>query len=150
MSNKRKVPQEVKKSFLFWLVAIAAGVFEMIIAVSEILSKDSGPGNSIFIAVGIRTIIFTVLVYIIMKMYRGRNWARIALAILLGGIGTLSLIIDPVKWILEGNSLDKALAGMTFYSILFGLSRIVHLASVIVAFILMFRPAANHYFRAVA
>ncbi|WP_236708084.1 hypothetical protein [Brevibacillus choshinensis] len=122
----------------------------MIIAVSEILSKDSGPGNSIFIAVGIRTIIFTVLVYIIMKMYRGRNWARIALAILLGGIGTLSLIIDPVKWILEGNSLDKALAGMTFYSILFGLSRIVHLASVIVAFILMFRPAANHYFRAVA
>jgi hypothetical protein len=150
MDNRSKVPQEVKKSFLFWLVAIAAGVFEMIITVIEILSRDSGPGNSIFIAVGIRTIIFAALVYIIMKMYSGRNWARIVLAILLGGIGTLSLVIDPVKWILEGNSLDKAFAGMTLYSILFGLSRIVHLASVITALILMFRPAANKYYRAVA
>jgi hypothetical protein len=150
MDNKSNVPQEVKKSYLFWLVAIAAGVFEMIIAVIEILSRDSGPGNSIFIAVGIRTIIFAALVYIIVKMYRGRNWARIALAILLGGIGTLSLVIDPVKWILEGNSLDKAFAGMTLYSILFGLSRIVHLASVITALIFMFRPAANKYYRAVA
>jgi hypothetical protein len=150
MDNRNKVPQEVKKSFLFWLVAIAAGVFEMIIPVIEILSRDSEPGNSIFIAVGIRTIIFAALVYIIMKMYSGRNWARIVLAILLGGIGTLSLVIDPVKWILEGNSLDKAFAGMTLYSILFGLSRIVHLASVITALILMFRPAANIYYRAVA
>ncbi|MED4750810.1 hypothetical protein [Brevibacillus choshinensis] len=148
--DNRKVPQEVKKSFMLWLVAIAAGVFEMIIAVTQILSKDSGSGNSIFIAVGIRTIIFATLLYIIVKMYYGRNWARIALAILLGGIGTLSLIIDPVKWILEGNSLDKALDSMTLYSFLFGLSRIIHLASVIAAFILMFRPAANKYYRSVA
>ncbi|GAA4840519.1 hypothetical protein GCM10023310_18040 [Paenibacillus vulneris] len=150
MDNARKVPQEVKKSFLFWLVAIAAGVFEMVIAVTELLSRDSGPGNSLFIAVGIRTIIFAALIYIIVKMYRGRNWARIVLAVLLGGIGTLSLLIDPVKWILEGNSLEKALDGMTLYSILFGISRMVHLASVIIAFILMFRPAANKYYRAAA
>jgi len=150
MENSTKVPQEVKRSFLFWLIAIAAGVFEMIIAVTEILSRDSGPGNSIFIAVGIRTIIFAGLIYIIVKMYRGRNWARIALAILLGGIGTLSLVIDPIKWIMEGNSLVQAFAGMTLYSTLFGLSRIVHLASVIFALILMFRPAANKYYQAVA
>ncbi|WP_028612855.1 hypothetical protein [Paenibacillus harenae] len=147
MNNKR-VPQEVKKSFLFWLVAVAAGVFEMIIAVTQILSEDSGSGSSILMAVGVRTIIFTVLVYIIVKMYRGNNWARIALSILLGGVGTLSLIIDPIQWILEGNSLDKAFTGLTLYSSLFGLSRIVHLAAVVTAFILMFRPAANKYFRA--
>ena len=149
MDNKR-VPREVKKSFLFWLVAIAAGVFEMIIAVIQILSKDSESGINIFIAVGIRTIIFAVLVFIIIKMYRGNNWARVALSILLGGIGTASLIIDPINWILEGNSLDKAFTELTLYSSLFGLSRIVHLASVIAALILMFRPAANKYFRAVA
>jgi hypothetical protein len=144
------VPQEVKTSVLFWFVAIAAGVFEMIVAVVGVLSRNPEAGNSIFIQIGIRTIIFAVLVYMIMKMYRGKNWARIALAILLGGIGTLSLVIDPVKWILEGNSLDKAFAGMTLNSILFGLSRIVHLTSVITALIFMFRPAANRYFRAVA
>jgi hypothetical protein len=145
-----KVPQEVKWSFLLWLVAIAAGAFEMIIAVIQMFSRGSGPGNGIFIQVGIRTIVFAALAYIIVKMYRGGNWARIVLAILLGGIGTLSLIIDPIKWILEGNSLDKAFAGMTLYSFLFGLSRIVHLASVIVAFFLMFRPSANKYYREAA
>lgn len=118
----------------------------MVISVIEILSRDSGLGSSIFIAVGTRTIIFAGLVYIIIKMYRGRNWARIVLAILLGGIGTLSLVIDPVKWILDGNSLGGAFSSMTLHSFLFGLSRIVHLASVITALILMFRPAANKYF----
>lgn len=147
MDNFREVPGEIKKSFLFWLVAVAAGVFEMVISVTEILSRDSGPGSSIFIAVGIRTIIFAGLVYIMMKMYRGRNWARIVLAILLGGIGTFSLVIDPIQWIMEGNSLDGVFTSMTLHFFLFGLSRIVHLASVITALILMFRPAANNYFR---
>lgn len=150
MNNNRNIPQEVKRSFRLWLIAIAAGVFEMIIAVIEMLSGDSGEANGILIAAGIRTIIFAALVYIIVKMYRGQNWARIALAILLGGIGTLSLIIDPVQWIIEGNPLNEAFANMTAYSILFGISRVIHLTSVIAAFILMFRPAANGYYRAVA
>jgi hypothetical protein len=146
----KQIPQEVKKSYLFWLVAIAAGVSEMIIAVSQMLSKDSETGSSILIAVGLRTIIFTAFVFVIIKMYRGKNWARLALTILLGGIGTFSLLIDPINWILEGNALDKVFTGMTLYSSLFGLSRIVHLASVITALILMYQPAANKYFRAVA
>lgn len=150
MMIKKRIPQEVKKSYLFWLVAIAAGVFEMIIAVTQMLSKDSEAGSSILIAVGLRTIIFAALVFVIIKMYRGKNWARLALTILLGGIGTFSLLIDPIHWILEGNSLDKAFTGMTVYSSLFGLSRIVHLSSVITALILMYRPAANKYFRVVA
>jgi len=107
MDNAKRVPQEVKKSFLFWLVAIAAGVLEMVIAVTELLSRDSGPGNSLFIAVGIRTIIFADLIYIIVKMYRGRNWARIVVAVLLGGIGTLSLVIDPASGFWKGIRLKK-------------------------------------------
>lgn len=147
MEKLKKVPQEVKKSFLFWLVAISAGVFEMIVAVTETLSSDSGAGSSIFIAIGIRTVIFAVLVYMVIKMYRGSNGARMALAILLGGVGTLSLVIDPIQWVMEGNPISEAFAGMNVYSTLFGISRIVHLAAVITALILMFRPAANDYFR---
>ncbi|UUZ81771.1 hypothetical protein LJK88_45590 [Paenibacillus sp. P26] len=80
----------------------------------------------------------------------GRNWARLVLAVLLGGIGTFSLVIDPVKWLMEGHAFGEAFAGMTVYSILFGLSRIVHLTFVILALVLMFRPAANPYYRTAA
>lgn len=146
MTNKR-IPSEVKKSYWYWLVAIAAGVFEMLIAVTQTLSEDIEAGSGIFIQAGLRTIIFAGLVFVIVKMYRGNHWARIALTILLGGIGTASLLIDPINWVLEGNSLDQAFAGMTLYSGLFGISRIVHLASVMTALILMYRPAANKYFR---
>ncbi|UUZ92090.1 hypothetical protein LJK87_42770 [Paenibacillus sp. P25] len=72
------------------------------------------------------------------------------MAVLLGGIGTFSLVIDPVKWLMEGHAFGEAFAGMTVYSILFGLSRIVHLTFVILALVLMFRPAANPYYRTAA
>lgn len=142
----KKIPSDVKKSYLFWLVAIAAGVFEMAIAVTQMLSNGSEAGNGIIIQVGLRSIIFAALVYVIVKMYRGNKLARIVLTILLGGIGTATLIIDPINWLLEGNSLYMAFTGMTVYSGLFGISRIVHLASVITATVLMYRPAANKYF----
>ncbi|MFN0225584.1 hypothetical protein [Paenibacillus sp. KR2-11] len=122
----------------------------MTIAVMEILSRESGPGSGIFIAAGLRTLIFAALVYLIVKMYRGRNWARAALATILGGMGTISLVMDPVRWIVEGNSVAQALDGMSAYSMMFGVSRLVHLASVIAAMVLMFRSAANRYYRAAA
>jgi hypothetical protein len=53
-----------------------------------------------------------------MKMYRGKNWARIALTILLVGIGTLSLVIDPIKWLLKGNSLGTMFDGVELTSLL--------------------------------
>ncbi|MCU6792503.1 hypothetical protein OB236_10220 [Paenibacillus sp. WQ 127069] len=79
----------------------------------------------------IRTLIFGALTFIIMKMYRGKSWARIALIILLGGIGTLSLVIDPIKWLLEGNSLGTMFDGVELTSLLFAASRVVHLAAVL-------------------
>lgn len=137
----------MKSSFQLWLVAILAGIFEMAVVVIETLSADSESGNGILIPAVIRTVIFAALVYVITRMYRGGNWARICLAVLLGGFGTLSLIIDPIQWIMEGNPISEAFAGMNIYSTLFGISRVVHLAAVIMACILMFRPNANRYFR---
>jgi len=149
MMNKR-IPSDIKKSYLLWLVAIGAGVFEMAIAVTQMLSSGSEAGFGIMIQVGIRSLIFAALVYVIVKMQRGKRWARIALTVLLGGIGTVSLLVDPIQWLLEGNSLDTAFTGMTVFSSLFGISRFVHLASVIAAIIFMYRPAANQYFNPVA
>jgi hypothetical protein len=147
MKMVKDAPNEVRKSYLLWMTAIAAGVFEMIIAVVSSLPSDTSSVGGLVIQALIRTMIFGVLTFIIVKMYRGKKWARIALTILLGGIGTLSLVIDPIKWLMEGNSLNTMFDGVNLTSLLFAASRVVHLAAVFAALVFMFRPAANRYFR---
>jgi hypothetical protein len=52
------------------------------------VSSGSG-GEADVTGVAIRVIIYIVVVYIIMQMRLGKRWARLAVAVLLGGIGTL-------------------------------------------------------------
>jgi hypothetical protein len=67
--------------------------------------------------------------------------------VLLGVIGTLSLVIDPISWLAEGNSLSEVFKEADLLFFLIAPIRIVHLAAVIAALVLMFLPAANTYFR---
>src|SRR5215212_12195889 len=92
------VPKEVQASFLLWLTAVAAGVLETIIRLIDALAMGwaSGSGGEsdvtgMISGVVIRVIIYTLVVYIITQMRLGKRWARLTLAVLLGGIGTLSL-----------------------------------------------------------
>jgi hypothetical protein len=147
--KKDTAPLEVFQSFLLWIIAIGAGVFEMILAVIDSISSLTGAGIvGILIQVAARTIMFAVLVYIMIRMLRGKNWARIALALFLGCFGILSLIIDPIKWLITGGSLWDAFAQADNISILFASSRILHIIAVVAALVFMFRPAANRYFKA--
>ncbi|MEC0307551.1 hypothetical protein P4H67_12415 [Paenibacillus lautus] len=75
----------------------------MFIAVAQLLSNEPEVGNGITIQVLLRSVIFAVLVYVVVKMHRGN---------------------------------DRVFTGMTINSGLFGISRIVHLVSVITALIL--------------
>jgi hypothetical protein len=95
----------------------------------------------------IRVIIYTVVVYIITQMRLGKRWARLTLAGLLGVIGTLSLVIDPISWLAGGNSLSEVFTQADLLFFLIAPIRIVHLAAVIAALVLMFLPSANTYFR---
>ena len=82
------------------LTAVAAGVIETIVRVIYSLFVSSGSGGEADVTgVAIRVIIYIVVVYIIMQMRLGKRWARLAVAVLLGGIGTLSLVIDPILWL---------------------------------------------------
>ena len=70
------------QSFLLWIIAIGAGVFEMILAVIDSISSQTGAGIvGILTQVAARTMMFAVLVYIMVRMLRGKNWARITLAL---------------------------------------------------------------------
>jgi hypothetical protein len=148
MSPRPGVPWGVKASFLLWLTAVAAGVVETILRVFYSLFEGSGVGEAEVTGVVIRVIVYTVVIYIIAQMRLGKRWARTTLAALLGGIGTLSLVIDPILWLAGGNALREvfAQANLLFYMV--APIRAVHLAAVLAALVCMFLPAANTYFRA--
>jgi hypothetical protein len=80
-------------------------------------------------------------------MRLGKRWARLSLAVLLGGIGTLSLVIDPISWLAAGNPLSEVFTEADLLFFLVAPIRVVHLVAVIGALVLMFLPAANTYFR---
>jgi hypothetical protein len=92
-------------------------------------------------------IVYTLVVYVITRMRLGNRWARLSLAVLLGGIGTLSLVIDPISWLAAGNSLSEIFTEADLLFFVMAPIRTVHLGAVIGALVLMFLPAANTYFR---
>jgi hypothetical protein len=142
------VPKEVQVSFLLWLTAVAAGVLETIIHVIYSLSVGpSNGGEADVTGVAIRVIVYTVVVYIIAQMRLGKRWARLTLAVLLGGIGTLSLVIDPISWLAGGNSLIEVFQEADLLFFLIAPIRAVHLVMVVTALVFMFLPSANTYFR---
>ena len=142
------VPKEVQASFLLWLTAVAAGVLETIIRVIDSLSVGSSSGGeAVVTGVAIRVVVYTVVVYIIVQMRLGKRWARLTLAVLLGVIGTLSLVIDPILWLAGSNSLREIFTGADLLFILIAPIRVVHLVAVVTALVFMFVPAANTYFR---
>ena len=148
------VPKEVQASFLLWLTAVGAGVLETIIRVIDALAIGwaSGSGGEtdvtgVISGVVIRMIVYTLVVYIITRMRLGKRWARLTLAVLLGVVGTLSLVIDPISWLAGGNSLSEAFTEANLLFSLVAPIRTVHLAAVIAALVFMFLPSANTYFR---
>jgi hypothetical protein len=140
-------PRQLRASFWLWLVAVAAGLFETTLVAIDATAGEIGSAAEVTVGVAVRLLAFTALVYLAIWLRRGRNWARIALAVLYGGFGTLSLLIGPVTWLAEGGSLADATAAADLGSVLFAASRIVHVAAIIAALILMFHPAANAYIR---
>jgi len=148
------VPKAVQASFLLWLTAVGAGVLETIIRIIDTLAMGwiSGSGGEtdvtgVISGVVVRVIVYTLVVYIITRMRLGKRWARLSLAVLLGGIGTLSLVIDPILWLAGGNSLSEVFTQADLLFFLIAPIRSVHLAAVLSALVLMFLPSANTYFR---
>jgi hypothetical protein len=143
------VPREVQAAFLLWLTAVAAGVVETIIRVINALFVGSGSGGEADVTgVAIRVIVYAVAVYIIAQMRLGKRWARQTLAVLLGVIGTLSLVIDPISWLAGANSLREVFTEADLLFFIIAPIRAVHLVAVISALVFMFLPASNNYFRA--
>jgi hypothetical protein len=142
------IPMQLQASFRLWLVAVAAGLLETALVMVDATDRDVGSGAQVAVGVAVRLLAFTGLVFLAGQLRLGRNWARVALAVLYGVLGTASLVPGPVTWLTEGGSPADAVAGADLGSVLFAASRVVHVAAVVAAVILMFHPAANAYIRA--
>lgn len=114
-------------------------------AIRAFYSLSGGPESS---GLFVRVIVYGVAVYVIPQMRLGKSWARLTLAVLLGVVGTLSLVVDPISWLAEGNSLREVFPQADLLFFIIAPIRAVHLAAVIAALVFMFLPVANTYFRA--
>ncbi|MFH8383938.1 hypothetical protein ACH4E7_23825 [Kitasatospora sp. NPDC018058] len=130
-----------------WVTAVAAGAFETVLAVGRMLAGGSGSAGEVAVGLAVRLPVFTAALLVARQMRRGRGWARIALALGLGVLGTASMVIQPIQALAQGRSLSWELAQAGPMDLAFAASRILHVCSVLTAVVLMFLPAANAYFR---
>ncbi|MCX4671345.1 hypothetical protein OG453_32470 [Streptomyces sp. NBC_01381] len=141
-------PPPVHTAFALWITAVAAGVFEMVLAVGGLIADGDTTAGEIAGGLVVRMTVFSAAVLLAVQLRRGRNWARWVLAVGLGGFGTASLVVGPVQWLADGHAPLDAFRDLGVVDALFGASRVLHLSAVLGALVLMFVPAANAWFKA--
>lgn len=141
-------PPPVDAAFALWITAVVAGFFETVLMAGRMLSDDEASAGEMAGGLLLRMAVFSAAVLVAVQLRRGRNWARLTLAVGLGVFGTLSLVIEPLRWLADGHSLGDAFRDLGAVDVLFGASRVLHLSAVLAAMVLMFRPTANAWFRA--
>ncbi|MFI1677530.1 hypothetical protein [Streptomyces sp. NPDC020607] len=129
-ADEPPAPGAVRAAFALWLTAAAAGVF-----------MTAADGLPLLPFLPLHLAVFAAAVLVAVRMRGGARWTRWVLACGLGATGTLSL----TAWA-GGRG-----AGWPpdFADVLAGGGCVLHLAAALTATVLMFRPAANAWFRAV-
>ena len=134
-------PEAVRLSFVLWLVAIAAGVFE-----TGLVVATGGAGDDVVSGVAVRCLAFALAAWAAFRMRAGSRGARALLAVGLGVLGLSSLLLGPVTWLLDGHRLAEAMDGASASDWLFLASRCLHVSAVLAALVAMYRPSANAFF----
>ncbi|MEV0136090.1 hypothetical protein AB0H83_47590 [Dactylosporangium sp. NPDC050688] len=135
-------PVAVRAAAGLWIAAVALGAGETVIVVGS-----SQAGGNVLAGVLFRGAVYAAAILTTLRMRAGRRWARLALALVLGIVGTLSLVVEPISWLADGNSLSAATAGadLTWWAV--AAARALHVAAVWAAVPLMFTARANAYFK---
>ncbi|MGW3346538.1 hypothetical protein ACWDA3_24765 [Nonomuraea rubra] len=139
-------PPVVHTAAMLWLSAVAFGAFEAVLMIGKLL-YDGTPVLGLLPQAGFRLAVFAGAVFLALKLKGGANWARWTLAGTLGVFGTVSLVKEPIEWLLAGGSIAGAVAGADAMAWAFTASRVLHVLAVLGALVLMFQPRANAYFR---
>lgn len=134
------VPPTVRLSTGLWLAAIGLGAAEAVVRLAL-------PGPSTGAELAVRFGIYAALAVLVAGLLSGHNVVRWVVALLLGGVGTVSLVVEPFAWLLLGGSPADFLAAADGPTLLVVALRLAHLGAVLAALVLMFRPASTTFFR---
>ncbi|MGW6059745.1 hypothetical protein [Streptomyces sp. NPDC055189] len=140
-------PPPVQAAFALWITAVVAGFFEAVLMAGRLIADGGTSAGELSGGLVPRMAVCSAAVLLAVQLRRGRNRARLALAAGLGVLGTLSLVAEPVRWLAD-HPLGDAFRDVGAVDVLFGASRVLQLSAVLTALVLMFRPAANAWFRA--
>jgi hypothetical protein len=126
-----------------WLLAVGSGVAESVVGVIGAIG-DGVAMPAIAAQVAIRALLYGALFVVIDRYFqRGVRWSRYLLAGLLGTVGTASLVVGPIGWLLD-HDLSSLDWGPQF--LLTAVLRSVHLTAVLTALVLSFHPDTNRWF----
>lgn len=139
-------PVSIKWSALLWSIAVAAGAAETSLAVTEI-AGEGGLDPGVWVNIGLRALVYTGAALLILAFSQSRRWARVALFVLLSVIGTASLVVPSGMLMAEGASFVEAFGSDGDLVIPALAVRMLHIAAVVGATVLMFLPSANARFK---
>jgi hypothetical protein len=128
----------VRWSVRWWFIAVGAGVLET--AIQALTARDYDAA----VQLPIRAVVYLLAVVLILQLRAGRHWARVALTVLLGGVGLLSLLVEPISWLAAGGSPAEFLAAADAATCVIVAVRAVHVVAVVVALTLMYWPVKEH------
>jgi hypothetical protein len=131
---------------LLWLGAIATALVELGVRLALDPQGFAGAIADSGTELTVRFAAYTLLLTLSLLMRSGRGWARWALLVVFGGLGTFSLIFEPVEWLMAGGSTATFLANADAATWAMTLSRVAHLLCVWGAILLMFAPTARAFF----
>jgi hypothetical protein len=137
------IPDPLRWSITAWLAAVAFGAAE---AVVRLALPDPPTVGELATRAGI----YAVVAASVLALASGRPAVRVAVAVMVGGIGTLSLIAEPAAWWAVGGSPGTFLAAADGATLLIVGLRAAHLLAVVVAMAAMFHPRVNAFFRSPA
>ena len=138
-------PESLQLSVVCWVGAVSAGGVESVLGAAQAFTTGSASVVTVLGQLLIRAGVYAGVLAVVTQLWQGRDWARWTLAVLLGGVGTASLVAGPIGWLADGHRLADLHADPAFVT--FAGIRLVHLLALWAALVLMFRPAASSYLR---
>lgn len=140
---RRRPPRPVLWAAAAWAAAVACGVAETVVAVGGMVVSGEGVP---WAGLALRLAVYASAALAVLWFARGRQWARVVLAVGLGVIGLGTLVVPVVLAAPDGQAILEAM-GYEGHGAAYLLVRTAHIASVLTAWALAFTPAANRYFR---
>ncbi|WP_280420668.1 hypothetical protein [Nocardia carnea] len=138
-------PRSVTLAFRALVAAVGFGVAETAVHSAGQFGQSTGFGS---LAAGwlTRAGIYVVVLVVAWRMLHGDRWARIALTIGIGVLGTASLLIEPLTALVAAEGATELLPDATVENVLVAITRIGHIVAVLIAIPAMWTPTAHAWF----